>query len=47
MNYAIKVSHAAHLLKNIQGLTPLPSQGVKPENAVKTVEGAIAMVMIY
>ena len=47
VNYAIKVSHAAHLLKNIQGLTPLPSQGVKPENAVKTVEGAIAMVMIY
>jgi S1-C subfamily serine protease len=47
VNYAVKASHAARLLQNIQGLVPFPSQGGRPENAVKTVENAIAMVMIY
>jgi hypothetical protein len=47
VNYAVKVSHAVRLLQNVQGLTPLSSQGGRPENAVKTVESAIAMVLIY
>jgi S1-C subfamily serine protease len=47
VNYAVKVSHALRLLQNIKGLTPTPAQSSKPENAVKTVENAIAMVMIY
>jgi S1-C subfamily serine protease len=47
VNYAVKVRHASRLLQNIKGLTPQPSQGAKPENPVKTVQNAIAMVLIY
>jgi S1-C subfamily serine protease len=47
VNYAVKVSHAVRLLQSIKGLTPVRSQGGKPENPVKTVQDAIAMVLIY
>jgi S1-C subfamily serine protease len=47
VNYAVKISHAARLLQNIKGLAPIQSQGGKPQNPVKTVQNAIAMVWIY
>jgi S1-C subfamily serine protease len=47
VNYAVKSRHALHLLKEIQGLEPALSPAAKPANVVKTVEAAIAMVMIY
>jgi S1-C subfamily serine protease len=47
VNYAVKVQPAIRLLQNIKGLTPFPSQGGRPENAVKTVENAIAMIRIH
>jgi S1-C subfamily serine protease len=47
VNYAVKIRPAIRLLQTIKGLTPPPSQDGKPENPVKTVENAIAMVLIY
>jgi S1-C subfamily serine protease len=47
VNYAVKARSAVRLLQSIKGLTPPPSQGARPENAVKTVQNAIVMVMIY
>jgi len=47
VNYAVKASHAVRLLQEVKGLIPPIAQGAKPENAVKTVENAIAMVMVY
>ncbi len=47
VNYAVKSRHALHLLQHIKGVEPLPPQAGKPANVVKTVENAIAMVMIY
>jgi S1-C subfamily serine protease len=47
VNYAVKSRLAARLLQTIQGLAPAPGPGGKPENAIKTVENAIAMLWIY
>jgi S1-C subfamily serine protease len=47
VNYAIKISKAVQLMQSIKGLTPVLAQAGKPDNAVKTVQNAIAMVMIY
>jgi S1-C subfamily serine protease len=47
VNYAVKSRHAWRLLQNIKGLEPAEPQAAKPVNVVKTVEDAIAMVMIY
>jgi S1-C subfamily serine protease len=47
VNYAVKSRLAARLLESIKSLTPPPSQVGRPENAVKTVEKAIAMLWIY
>jgi S1-C subfamily serine protease len=47
VNYAVKSRLAARLLQSVKGLTPPPGQSGRPENPVKTVENAIAMVLIY
>jgi len=47
VNYAVKAVHAVRLLQTIKDLAPLPLPGAKPENPVKTVENAIAMLSIY
>jgi S1-C subfamily serine protease len=47
VNYAIKIRQAVRLLQSVKGLTPATIRAGRPENAIKTVENAIAMVMIY
>jgi len=47
VNYAVKSRLAARLLQSVRGLTSTPGQGAKPDNAVKTVENAIAMLLVY
>jgi hypothetical protein len=47
VNYAVKSRLAARLLQSVRGLTSTPGQGAKPDNAVKTVENAIAMLWVY
>jgi S1-C subfamily serine protease len=47
VNYAVKARLAARLLQTIKGLAPAPVPGGRPENAIKTVENAIAMLWIY
>ncbi len=46
VNYAVKSLHALRLLQSVKGLN-LGSPGMRTDNAVKTVENAIAMVSIY
>ncbi|MGA2176658.1 MAG: serine protease [Verrucomicrobiota bacterium] len=47
VNYAVKSRHALRLLQQIKGAEPNLPQAGKPENVVKTVAGAVAMVLIY
>jgi S1-C subfamily serine protease len=47
VNYAIKSRHALHLLEEIKDLEPAPPAATRPGNVVKTVEDAIAMIMIH
>lgn len=47
VNYAIKSRHAWRLLQGVKGLDPAAPPSGKPGNVVKTVQNAIAMVMIY
>jgi S1-C subfamily serine protease len=47
VNYAVKAQPARQLLRSIKGLDLIASQGQKPADAIKTVENAIAMVLIY
>jgi S1-C subfamily serine protease len=47
VNYAVKSRHLWRLLQNIKGLEAAPASAGKPANVVKTVEDAIAMIMIY
>jgi S1-C subfamily serine protease len=47
VNYAVKSRHALRLLQKVKDLHPPAPQSSKPANAVKTVEAAIAMVLIY
>jgi len=46
-NYAVKARHVVQLLQKVKDLTPPQNQDGKPANPVKTVENAIAMVLIY
>jgi S1-C subfamily serine protease len=47
VNYAVKAQPARQLLRSIKGLDLIAAQGQKPTDAIKTVENAIAMVLIY
>jgi S1-C subfamily serine protease len=47
VNYAVKSQLAVRLLQQVKGLAPSPNQGATSENPVKTVQNAIAMILIY
>ncbi|MGA2750513.1 MAG: serine protease [Verrucomicrobiota bacterium] len=49
VNYAVKARHARRLLQSVKGLQLVspPPAGAKPDTAVKAVQDAIVMVMIY
>jgi S1-C subfamily serine protease len=47
VNYAVKAQPARRLLQNIKGIAAIPARGQKTGDPIKTVESAIAMVLIY
>ncbi len=47
VNYAVKAQPARQLLRSLKGLDLIAAQGQKPADPIKTVENAIAMVLIY
>jgi S1-C subfamily serine protease len=47
VNYAVKAQPARQLLRSVKGLDLIAAQGPKPADAIKTVESAIAMILIY
>jgi S1-C subfamily serine protease len=47
VNYAVKARPVRQLLRNVKGLDLIAAQGQKPADPIKTVESAIAMILIY
>ena len=47
VNYAVKARPMRQLLQNVKGLDLIAAQAQKPADPIKTVESAIAMVLIY
>jgi S1-C subfamily serine protease len=47
VNYAVKVGPVRQLMRDVKGLNPIAAQSQKPADAIKTVESAIAMILIY
>jgi S1-C subfamily serine protease len=47
VNYAVKGRLARQLLQGAKGVTPIVAHGPKPSDPIKTVENAIAMILIY
>jgi S1-C subfamily serine protease len=47
VNYAVKAQPARRLLQSVKGLDLIAARGQKPADAIKTVESAIAMILIY
>jgi serine protease Do len=47
VNYAVKAQPARRLLQRVKGLELIPARGQKPADPIKTVESAIAMILIY
>ncbi|HEY3915316.1 MAG TPA: trypsin-like peptidase domain-containing protein [Verrucomicrobiae bacterium] len=47
VNYAIKARIARQMLQGAKGVTPIAPHGKKPADLIKSVENAIAMILIY
>lgn len=47
VNYAVKARPARLLMRSVKGLDPIAAQGQKSADPIKTVESAIAMILIY
>jgi S1-C subfamily serine protease len=47
VNYAVKAQPARRLLQSVKGLDPVAARGQKSADPIKTVESAIAMILIY
>ncbi len=47
VNYAVKAGPVRQLMRSVKGLDPVPAQGQKPADPIKTVESATAMILIY
>jgi S1-C subfamily serine protease len=47
VNYAVKGRLARQLLQGAKGVTPIPAHGGKLSDPIKSVENAIAMILIY
>jgi hypothetical protein len=47
VNYVVKARPMRQLLQNVKGLDLIAAQAQKPADPIKTVESAIAMVLIY
>jgi hypothetical protein len=47
VNYAVKAQPARRLLQSVKGLDLIPARGQRMTDPIKTVESAIAMILIY